>query len=378
MGVNKVIYGTTVLVDLTSDSVTPDTLVAGETAHGKDGSKVTGTNPYAKGITDDKVDAQTALIAQIKNALAGKAAGGGGGVALPELTNEGTADDLTEGKELISGAGAVVTGTNPYAKTTTASKIDTQADLIAQIKSALVGKASGGGNSAPVLQTKSVTPTTSAQTVRPDTGYDGLSSVTVGAIPSNYIVPSGTKSITANGTHDVKSYASVTVNVPVPSGYIKPSGTLSVTANGTYDVTEKQTVVVNVSDGGGGSASVQGVFCATVTPTSFSTTIDITHTLGVVPRKYCVVLDASCIEFGDVSTQGQSYQKIYLSASGDSEGNSTVCYQKEGVTYVKNDLSFSINRDYGNVTATESTFYFFFGSMAVSPYGATFTVILFA
>lgn len=81
--------------------------------------------------------------------------------------------------------------------------------------------AEGGGGSEPVLQTKSVsyTPTTSEQSaqVTADSGYDGLDAVnvSVGAIPSEYIIPSGTKSITENGTGiDVANYASVDVNVP--------------------------------------------------------------------------------------------------------------------------------------------------------------------
>ena len=63
------------------------------------------------------------------------------------------------------------------------------------------------------LQNKSVTPTKSEQFVTADNGYDGLEKVTVDAIPEQYISPSGTKTITENGTHDVKIYASVKVNV---------------------------------------------------------------------------------------------------------------------------------------------------------------------
>lgn len=79
----------------------------------------------------------------------------------------------------------------------------------------------GGGGGEPSLQAKSVsyTPATSAQseTVTADSGYDGLSavSVAVAAIPSQYIVPTGSKTISANGSGiDVAQYATVNVSVP--------------------------------------------------------------------------------------------------------------------------------------------------------------------
>ncbi len=43
MAVNKVVYGTTVLVDLTADTVTADKLKSGETAHNAAGAQITGT-----------------------------------------------------------------------------------------------------------------------------------------------------------------------------------------------------------------------------------------------------------------------------------------------------------------------------------------------
>ena len=47
--VNKIIYGGNVLLDLTGDTVTPQTLAQGATAHNAAGEQIVGTNPGASG-----------------------------------------------------------------------------------------------------------------------------------------------------------------------------------------------------------------------------------------------------------------------------------------------------------------------------------------
>ena len=65
----------------------------------------------------------------------------------------------------------------------------------------------------PMYQEKTISPTTSVQVVTPDTTYDALSQVTVNAIPSEYVVPTGTLAISQNGTVNVKNYEYANVNV---------------------------------------------------------------------------------------------------------------------------------------------------------------------
>lgn len=54
---------------------------------------------------------------------------------------------------------------------------------------------------APILQSKEVTPTKAQQPITPDTGYEGLSQVTVKAIPDEYNDTSG---VTATAGHVMK------------------------------------------------------------------------------------------------------------------------------------------------------------------------------
>ena len=66
MAVNKVVYGTTVLVDLTEDTVTPDKLLKGATAHDASGEPITGTLEAGSGDSSNNCEAYHITSASAK------------------------------------------------------------------------------------------------------------------------------------------------------------------------------------------------------------------------------------------------------------------------------------------------------------------------
>ena len=183
----------------------------------------------------------------------------------------------------------------------------------------------------PTLQSKSITPSTSSQTIHPDVNYDGMSLINVAAIPEKYIVPEGVKNISANGVSDVAAYSTVNVDIvpklqakevtpnketqtitadilhdglsevvvnPIPDGYLMPIGSSVIEKNGKANVTTLASVMVDVKP------ELQS---KTVTPAPYSQEIKaddkydglVSVKVAPIPGKYIIprgvtTIDSNC------------------------------------------------------------------------------------
>jgi hypothetical protein len=142
-----------------------------------------------------------------------------------------TTDATASADEIMSGETAYVNGSKVTGTFSIDNELNTQDSLIAQIQTALEGKASGSGSAEPVLQDKTVTPTTSKQTVKADNGYDGLGTVTVNAMST---ATQATPSISVN------SSGLITASATQTAGYVSAgtkSGTKQLTVQAAKTIT---------------------------------------------------------------------------------------------------------------------------------------------
>lgn len=175
MATNKVVYGSTVLIDLTADTVTADKILTNYTAHDASGAVITGSCDY-------DVNSQSATV-QVAEILSGKTAYARGtkltgtmpNNAAVSLTISNVSDEVAIAQGYHDGSGKV------KILSTEAAKI-----IASNIKQGITILGVTGTlepSSSVKVHDKTVTPSTTSQVVLPGDGYDYLSQVTVNAIP---------------------------------------------------------------------------------------------------------------------------------------------------------------------------------------------------
>lgn len=235
---NQVIVNGETILDLTADTVTAADMPKGITAHDASGAQITGTlfdgnvlfnNPTVDMFRTSGTYSATYIRmtgAPIQDSVIRKSKTYSMHVP-PEKFGDATVADVAKGKTFTAKGGLNMVGTYEPPATE------------------------------PTLQSKTVTPSASRQTVTPDTGYDGLSSVTVsgdsnliaGNIKSGVSIFGITGTLTAAASdNNCEAYVIDATN-PVVS--FKTSGTIKVYGYG----------YVTSSSGWGGSSTTVHAFC---------------------------------------------------------------------------------------------------------------------
>ena len=230
MARSKVVYYGTTLMDITDTTATASDVAVGTYFYGADGVKREGSKlpVVVKRTTDENggtvIDITGEVLTLQQKTISPTPSQR---IVLPDEGYSGLSEVTVEPipNYYVVPTGTLEVNKNGLADVTQYESVNVNVDM--------------------ALQNKSVTPSKQSQTISPDSGYNGLSYVSVDPIPDEYIIPSGSKSITENGTSDVTAYASVSVDVQ-PDLQTKTAtpttSTQEITADSAYDGLSKVTV----------------------------------------------------------------------------------------------------------------------------------------
>jgi hypothetical protein len=196
----------------------------------------------------------------------------------------------------------------------------------------------------PKLQSKTVTPATSLQTVNPDSGYDGLSKVTVNAMPT---ATQATPSISVN------SSGLITASATQTAGYVAAgtkTGTKQLTTQAAKTITPSTSSQTAVAKGvyTTGAVTVAAIPSAYVKPTATKAATTYTPTTSnqtIAAGTYCsgaqtIKGDANLIPANIISGKSifgvTGTAEVGGGSSGES-GNVELCDVR--IKYVENPLS---------------------------------------